>query len=217
VHCALTFAIHQQIVAVHNGFHEKASAGEASVGLRALALPQSAPVDARSFPIFSGRPGPAPPPLTVSPGETRTVSSLLQLPFEVAQPVNIHAVAQSGGVTATADVPLTLTVAGWSQRLKIELHADSQQWCALLAAMTARGPGLTMQGSPSTATAGAAWAARFLANLPTRGPLTLRVFVGGQEYETATRGNHGVAPVERGWSVAASKIEEPWARRALRR
>jgi hypothetical protein len=190
-------ALIQPEVAVRN-----TSASDASVVVRVSALPQNAPADPRSFPIFSGGPGPAPPLLDVPPGETRTVSSLLQVPFDAAEPVRVHAVARLGGVTVVADVPLELTVAGPAQQLKIELHADARQWCAqatdgngrapsgaLLAAMIARGAGMSMQGGATGATAGAAWAGRFPSNLPTSGPLTVSVFVGGEDYETARAEN----------------------------
>src|SRR5260370_39957880 len=71
-----------------------------------------------------------PPPLTVAAGQTRTISSLVQLPFDAAQSVDVHGLVASGTSRATADVPLKLTSAGPAQQLKIELRADQRQWCA---------------------------------------------------------------------------------------
>jgi hypothetical protein len=100
--------------------------------------------------------------------------------------------------------PATRVDPGSAQQLKIELRADRQQWCAraidangrtplgtLLAAMTAWAANvsmqttMSMQSPTSSSTSDNAWAGRFPPNLPTSGQVTIDVFVGGENYETA--------------------------------
>ncbi|MBV9602605.1 MAG: hypothetical protein JOZ87_37900 [Chloroflexi bacterium] len=184
-------AVIQPEIAVRN-----TGSSAAAVVLSAFAWPQIAPADPRSLPIFRGGPAPAPPPLVVPPGEMRTATSLVQLPFDAAQPAQVRGVVRTSGSTLTADVPLKLTVAGPAQQLKIDLHADQHQWCAratdsngltpagpLVASMTGRATNLSMQAGASISSLDATWAGRFSLGSGV-GPLTLSVFVGGQNYET---------------------------------
>ena len=164
-------------------------------------MPPSGPADPRSMPIFSGGPMPGGrPQLSVPPGQTRTMSLIIQLPFDATQAVHVHGSVSVGATAVTADVPLKLTTAGPAQQLKIELHADKSQWCAratdtngrspsgpLLAAMTARSSNFSMRGSASSAASDAAWAGRFSLNPlnpSVSGAMTLTVAVGGENYET---------------------------------
>jgi hypothetical protein len=189
-------ALIQPEVAVRN-----TSASDAAVYVNnVVALPLNAPADPRSFPLFAGGPMPGVrPPLTVPPGQTRTISpSPVQLPFDANQAVQVRGSVSVGPTTLTAEVPVKLTTAGPGQQLKIELHADNSQWCAratdsngrtpsgaLLAATTGRGQGFSTAGGARGATSDDAWAQRFPSNLP-NGPMTLTVFVGGENYETST-------------------------------
>jgi hypothetical protein len=99
--------------------------------------------DPRSFPPLHGRLfGPQ-----VPSGQTGSISSLVQLPFDAAQPSHLHARARLAVVPSpaptdtslitTADVPLQLTAPTPDQQLDLEFHADRQQWC--LRATTATG------------------------------------------------------------------------------
>jgi hypothetical protein len=170
-----------------------------------VALPQNAPADPRSLPLFGGGPMPGiRPPLTVPPGQTRTFApSAVQLPFDASQAVQVHASVAVGATTVTADVPLRLTAAGSAQQLKTELHADRNQWCAratdsngrtpsgpLVMVMTGRAVNTSQQTtmytqSPNTSTNSDGVAAgRLSSNIPAGGSMTVSVFVGSENYET---------------------------------
>jgi hypothetical protein len=139
-------AVIQPQIQVHN-----ASPNSVTVagGVAAVLDGQSEPVapsqaDPRSFP--PGHPGPPGGP-TVPSGQTWSLSSLVQLPFDAAQPAHLHALARLAVVpspeardtslSVTADVPVQLTAPAPDQQLKLEFHADRQQWC--LRARTATG------------------------------------------------------------------------------
>jgi len=191
-------ALIQPDVAVRN-----TGASDATLVVNVSVMPQNRPADPRSFPIGFPGPGPAPPPLRVAPGETQSISSLVQVPFAGAQAVQVHAVVRASGSTITADVPLKLTTAGPAQQLKIELRADRQQWCAratdtngrtapgpLLMVMTGRAVNTSQQTtmyaqSPNVSTNSDGVAGgRLSSNIPADGSMTVSVFVGGENYET---------------------------------
>ncbi|MBV8714877.1 MAG: hypothetical protein JOZ65_07400 [Chloroflexi bacterium] len=175
------------------------NSADATVDVGVSALPQTAPADPRSFPIVFPGPGFGRPPVTVAPGQSQTISSFVQLPFDADQPVHVHASVRLGTVITVADVPVKLTPAGPAQQLHIDVMADQQQWCAratdangrtptetLLTSMTARSANGYMQGPISSDTATGEWAGRFPSVNPVPSDsLTLDVFAGGEDYETA--------------------------------
>ncbi len=141
--------------------------------------------------------------MRVAPGETQSISSLVQVPFDAAQAAQVHAVVRASGSTITADVPLKLTTAGPAQQLKIELRAGRQQWCAratdsngrtasgpLLMAMTGQAVDTSQRTtmytqSPKSGTNPDGVAGgRLSSNIPPGGTMTVSVFVGGENYET---------------------------------
>lgn len=189
-------AVIQPEVAVRN-----TSSSDATLVVNMSAMPQHAPADPRSFPTVFPGPGFGPPPLRVAAGQTQSNSSLVQLPFDAAQAAQVHAVVRASGSTVTADVPLKLTAAGPAQQLKIELRADRQQWCAratdtnghtpsgpLFMVMTGQNTSQQsssyMQSGTSSSNPDGVSAGRLSSNVPASGPMTLTVFVGGENYET---------------------------------
>jgi hypothetical protein len=191
-------AVIQPEVAVWN-----TGASDATLVVNVSVMPQNGPPDPRSFPIGFPGPGPAPPPLRLVPGEAQSISSLVQVPFDAAQAVQVHAVVRASGSTIAADVPLNLTTAGPAQQLKIELRAGRQEWCAratdpngrtasgpLLMVMTGRAVNTSQQTtmytqSPySTTNADGVAGGRLSPNIPAVGSMTVSVFVGGENYGT---------------------------------
>ncbi len=166
-----------------------------------------APADARSFPNFVH--GPSFRGLSVPAGQTWAIPSIfVQMPFDAAQPVHLHAAvglttSQAPGVAAPglrviADSPLRLVTATAAQQLHLEVHVDHRQWCVkavdasagppsgpLFARMTAHSASTYMEG-PGSAGTGDTWAGRWDPNnFPTNAPITLVFWVGGPNYVTS--------------------------------
>src|SRR5207302_9450108 len=104
------------------------------------------PEDPRSFPVSGAAFGPGPRATAVPPGQMWSFSSSVQLPFDAAQAVHLHAdvslvddaytnggQAAAAAVRQFADVPLHLLAARPEQQLHLDLQADRRQWCLLAA------------------------------------------------------------------------------------
>jgi hypothetical protein len=174
-----------------------------------------AQADPRSFPNFihgppnfiHGPPGISG--VSVPGGQTWALpASTVQLPFEANQPVHLHATtwlstsAPTNGATPgqafVADVPLHLMAPTPADELRIELHADTRQWCLrakdasggpavgpLFVRMTARSSGAYMDGGVGGGT-GNVWAMRWRPGDFAGGAVSeLTVWVGGPNYVTA--------------------------------
>jgi hypothetical protein len=165
-----------------------------------------APADPRSFPSLVRSLGPGGP--SVPSGQTWSIPCIVQVPFDAAEPVHLHASVglataaptQPGpGVRVMADLPLHLTAATPAQELHLDLHVDHRQWCLwatearggtpagpLLVRMTARSATTSMEGDLGSAGAAATWAARWdPRSFPTNVPLAASFWVGGPGYVTA--------------------------------
>ena len=166
-----------------------------------------AQADPRSFPSLRRGPGFGGP--IVPGGQTWSIPSIVQLPFDAAEPVHLDArvglsLASSPTQIGTSprlmtDLPLHLTAAAPAQELHLELHADHRQWCLratdarggtptgpLLVRMTARSPSTYSERGASSAGIAATWAARWTPNtVPNNVPLWVSFWVGGPDYVTA--------------------------------
>jgi hypothetical protein len=149
----------------------------------------------------------------VPPGQTRSVMSRVQLPFDSTSPVVLRAGSGIGLISGSAlfasqmtrvqvDIPLQLTTPTLADDLKLELKADRQQWCLqatdsrgakpsgplFVALSVESGGGVGMMGE-MPAGAGDAWAMRWAQSgatpLVQANPVTLKVWVGGPHYVTA--------------------------------
>lgn len=168
----------------------------------------STQTDTRSFPNFIHGPFGFRT-ISVPGGQTWALpASTVQLPFEATQPVHLHATtwlstsAPTNGATPgqafVADVPLHLMAPTPAEELRIELHADTRQWCLrakdasggpavgpLFVRMMARSSGAYMDGGVGGGT-GNVWAMRWRPADFAGGALTdLTVWVGGPNYVTA--------------------------------
>lgn len=76
----------------------------------------------------------------VPPGQTREITDTAQLPFDPSSAVQLRAGASLGVLATNAlfsqraisvqfEIPLQMTAATSADELKLELNADSQQWC----------------------------------------------------------------------------------------
>lgn len=171
--------------------------------------------DPRAFPslLQTGPPGAYE--TRVPPGQTRTSSSMAQLPFDATVAVHLHASAGLGLVSAAspasqhvvgvvADIPLRLRAPLATDQLTLDLKADRQQWCLhatvagsgdrptgpLFIRIQAKGTAGTLFGNGVTGETGDAWAQRWSrmgspSLVQSAGPVTLTLWVAGPHYVTA--------------------------------
>jgi hypothetical protein len=166
----------------------------------------SAQTDPRSFPTLFGGLGSGGP--IVPGGQTWSIPSVVQLPFDTAERVHLHASVGLAAIASptqtlsgprlTADIPLQLTVSTPAQQLHLEARMDHRQWCllaadargatpagSLRARMTARGPSTFVEGAGSPGATNM-WAGRWDQNeFPGSAPITASFWVGGADYVTA--------------------------------
>ncbi|MBV9169504.1 MAG: hypothetical protein JOZ81_05405 [Chloroflexi bacterium] len=129
--------IEPQIV-IHNttGFDANIDAGASAAAPGQPPTAGSRQSDPRWWPDLRGQHSPGG--RRLASGESLTLSSIVQLPFDPTQPVELHATVRVGLPTMTppgsgrlvdVDVPLQLTAPTPDQELTLELQTDRHQWC----------------------------------------------------------------------------------------